>query len=132
MSGEMCNDNRFDIIAAAKADLLRNTNINTSKDEMAVLDHILFRMWQVGALTKYEAPQVRPGQFYKHFKGTKYRIVYVAKSAENGELVVVYQNLDDLTIWVRELEEFTDVLDIDKYPDANQIRRFELYEGDIK
>lgn len=47
---EVCTDNRFDIIAAYKRDLLDGTNIETSPDEMAVIDNILFRFWQMGWL----------------------------------------------------------------------------------
>lgn len=44
----------FKIIERAKADLLRKTNIDTSPSEMAVLDEILFRCWQMGWLDRYE------------------------------------------------------------------------------
>lgn len=47
---EVCNDNRFDLIAKYKQDLLDGTNIKTSPDEMAVIDNILFRFWQMGWL----------------------------------------------------------------------------------
>ena len=51
---EVCTDNRFEIIAKAKADLLESTNIETSEDEMACLDSFLLRCWQMGWLKKYE------------------------------------------------------------------------------
>ena len=51
---EMCGDNRFEIIEKAKNDILESTNINTSTDEMKVLDSFLFRCWQMGWLKKYE------------------------------------------------------------------------------
>lgn len=54
MSGGICGDNRFDIIERAKTDLLNSTNIDRSKDEMAVLDNFLFRCWQMGWLKQYE------------------------------------------------------------------------------
>lgn len=47
---EICTDNRFDLIAKYKQDLLNGTNIETSPDEMAVIDNILFRFWQMGWL----------------------------------------------------------------------------------
>lgn len=50
---ETCGDNRFEIINAAKKDLLESTNINTSPKEMEVIDHFLFRCWQMGWLDKY-------------------------------------------------------------------------------
>lgn len=50
---EICNDDRFEIIERAKADLLRCTNIDKSPEEMRVLDNILFRCWQMGWLGKH-------------------------------------------------------------------------------
>lgn len=46
--GEICSDNRFMIIDAAKKKLLEDTNISRSPDEMKVLDTFLFRCWQMG------------------------------------------------------------------------------------
>jgi len=54
---EVCTDNRFEIIAKAKADLLESTNIETSADEMVCLDSFLLRCWQMGWLKKYEEDQ---------------------------------------------------------------------------
>lgn len=51
---EICGDNRFKIIAKAKEDLIKSTNIETSPDEMNVLDNFLFRCWQMGWLDEYE------------------------------------------------------------------------------
>lgn len=50
----ICGDNRLEIIQKAKEDLIRSTNIESSPDEIAVLDNILFRTWQMGWLDKYE------------------------------------------------------------------------------
>lgn len=55
--GDRCGDNRFDIIKKAKAELLKSTNIETSEDEMKVLDNFLFRCWQMGWLERYEKPR---------------------------------------------------------------------------
>ena len=46
----ICTDNRFEIIAAYKKKLIEGTNIESSPDEMAVIDNILFRFWQMGWL----------------------------------------------------------------------------------
>lgn len=50
---DSCGDNRFEIIEAAKQDLLNSTNIMSSQAEMEVLDIFLFRCWQMGWLDKY-------------------------------------------------------------------------------
>jgi hypothetical protein len=50
---EICGDNRFEIIAKAKEDIISATNIEAAKDEMKCLDNFLFRCWQMGWLDKY-------------------------------------------------------------------------------
>lgn len=56
--GEICGDNRFELIEKYKTKLIEATNIETAKDEMAVIDSILFRFWQMGWLDKLEADVV--------------------------------------------------------------------------
>ena len=51
---ELCADNRFDLIEKYKKKLIEATNIETSTEEMNVLDSILFRFWQMGWLEKLE------------------------------------------------------------------------------
>lgn len=51
---DMCNDNRFELIEKYKKRLIEATNIETASDEMAVIDNILFRFWQMGWLDKLE------------------------------------------------------------------------------
>lgn len=52
MSGicDTCGDDRFELIATARAKLLDATNIESRPEEVAVLDSILFRCWQMGWL----------------------------------------------------------------------------------
>ena len=54
MNKEINSDNRFDIIEKAKKDIMNSTNIESSPDEMKVLDNMLFRCWQMGWLDKYD------------------------------------------------------------------------------
>lgn len=49
-----CDDNRFELIAKYKQELVEATNIESSPDEMSVIDNILFRFWQMGWLEKLE------------------------------------------------------------------------------
>lgn len=51
---DVCGDNRFEIIEKAKTALIESTNIETSEDEMKVIDNFLFRCWQMGWLDKYD------------------------------------------------------------------------------
>ncbi len=53
-TGEACGDNRFELIEKYKKKLVDSTNIETAKDEMAVIDNILFRFWQMGWLDVLE------------------------------------------------------------------------------
>ena len=51
--GDICGDNRFTIINRAKEDIINKTNIESSEDEMKVLESFLFRCWQMGWLDIY-------------------------------------------------------------------------------
>lgn len=51
---EANNDNRFALVEKYKQKLIEATNIETNKDEMAVIDNILFRLWQMGWLDLME------------------------------------------------------------------------------
>ena len=52
--------------------------------------------------------------YYKHFKGTPYRVLYNAIDSETLEELIVYASMYDSeeyptgTIWVRPLKEFTE------------------------
>ena len=50
----ICLDNRFELINKYKQELIEATNIETSPEEMAVIDSILFRFWQMRWLDKLE------------------------------------------------------------------------------
>lgn len=49
---DMCCDDRFELIGRAKDELFEATNINDSPEEVAVLDDILFRFYQMGWLDR--------------------------------------------------------------------------------
>ena len=63
---------------------------------------------------------------YEHFKGGKYKVILIARSSENIEEMVVYQQLYDSeefpigTFWSRSLSEF----DGDVKIDNKKIKRF--------
>lgn len=51
-----CGDYRFEVIAEAKRELLDQTNIESSPEEMAVIDNVLFRIWQMGWIPQMRMP----------------------------------------------------------------------------
>ena len=57
MCNTICEDNRFELIAKYKQQLIEATNIDSSPEEMIVIDDILFRFWQMGWLDILEAQQ---------------------------------------------------------------------------
>lgn len=50
----------------------------------------------------------KAGEVWKHFKGTRYRILAVGKHTESEEPMVVYQDADDseAPVWIRPLDMF--------------------------
>ena len=52
---DICTDNRLELIEKFKKELIESTNIETSPEEMRVIDNILFRFWQMGWLDKLDS-----------------------------------------------------------------------------
>ena len=71
------------------------------------------------------------GGIYKHFKWHVYKIIAVARDAEDLSEKIVYQSVNNLEdIWVRDKEEFLSLVDREKYPEVNQEFRFQLLENE--
>lgn len=60
---DLCTDGRFELIKKYKQKLIDSTNIETSQDEMTVIDSILFRFWQMGWLDRLEQPERKKGKW---------------------------------------------------------------------
>ncbi len=69
--------------------------------------------------------EVQIGKIYKHFKGHVYKVLNIAINSETLEKMVVYQSLEDDTVWVRPYELFNSLVDKEKYPKVMQTYRFE-------
>lgn len=63
---------------------------------------------------------IKPG-IYKHYKNKNYKVICEATHSETGEIVVVYQCLyGDNSIWVRPIEMFTEMVEVQ----GKQVPRF--------
>ena len=75
--------------------------------------------------------EIKIGKKYRHFKGKEYivlDIVYDSESNNDDEYkkVVVYQALyGDKLKWARAYDMFNSEVDHQKYPDVEQLYRFE-------
>lgn len=68
---------------------------------------------------------IKVGNIYRHFKGHIYKVINIAIDSETLKKVVVYQNVDNDEVWVRDYDMFNSLVDRDKYPDVEQEYRFE-------
>lgn len=91
-------DNRFEIIGKAKQDLLKSTNIDSSKDEMKVLDNFLFRCWQMGWLNQYNLTSNAEGEEILTCKKSKAMQLYshLLDLVENERMSEHYSKWCDL------------------------------------
>lgn len=69
-------------------------------------------------------------QIYRHFRGTYYQVLAVAKHTETEEMLVVYRSLyEPEKVFARPLEMFMGEVSQKPYPDTQKRYRFELVTG---
>ena len=61
---------------------------------------------------------------YRHFKGGLYRVLHIGQYADNLNECVIYENMNNHLIFVRERKEFESPVDKEKYPEEKQVERF--------
>ncbi len=69
--------------------------------------------------------ELKIGDLYRHFKGTLYRVIALARHTETDEELVVYQAAEGGTVYARPKAMFLSPIDKEKYPDVKATYRFE-------
>lgn len=69
--------------------------------------------------------QAIEGGLYRHFRGTNYRVLHLAKNASTGGDAVVYQDVSGGEVYVRDRAQFEEQVPLG----GKMIDRFTLAEG---
>jgi hypothetical protein len=65
---------------------------------------------------------------YKHYKGSEYQVLHLARHSETEEWLVVYkQCYGDEAVWVRPMSMFIEQVTVS---DGSRIPRFDLIKAD--
>lgn len=67
------------------------------------------------------------GQVYKHYKGTKVKVLCEAIHSESKEHLVIYMHLEDGIIWARPKHMFLENIVVD----GKEIERFQKINQEI-
>lgn len=67
------------------------------------------------------------GAVYKHYKGTKVKVLFEAINSESKEHMVVYMHLEDGVIWVRPKHMFLENIILD----GKEVERFQKIDQEI-
>lgn len=66
------------------------------------------------------------GSIFRHFKGDHYLLMDIAVHSETREKLVIYKALyEDCMVTARPIQMFLSRVDKEKYPEVEQIYRFE-------
>lgn len=72
---------------------------------------------------------VEIGKTYRHFKGHLVKVIAISEDTEYlDNYIVVYEHLENGSVWHRPYDMFISEIDHEKYPDVKQKYRFELVE----
>ncbi len=70
--------------------------------------------------------EIYAGRVYRHFKGKHYEVIAIATHTETEEPMVVYRALyGEGRVFVRPYDMFAGEVDREKYPQSEQLYRFE-------
>lgn len=74
--------------------------------------------------------KIKIGSIYKHFKGNEYKVIDIVNDCEsegnNIKKVVIYEAMyGNNERWARKYDDFSSLVDHEKYPEISQKYRFE-------
>ena len=96
---DYCDDNRFELIEKYKQKLIDETNIETAPDEMAVINDILFRFWQMGWLDKLEQPEQRWIPCSERLPDENQKVIVCLTDWQTGEQEIDVSCRRDYNMW---------------------------------
>ncbi len=67
------------------------------------------------------------GAVYRHYKGTRVKVLFEAIHSENKEHLVIYMHLEDGVIWARPKQMFLENIVLD----GKEIERFKKIDQEI-
>jgi len=91
-------------------------------EEQFALDKAYHALTKAGGSDMRELP--KPGELWRHFKGSVYQIVTVAVHTDSGERFVIYRS-NNGKLWARPLEMFLEEVPEGKENPTGQKYRFE-------
>ena len=66
--------------------------------------------------------EIKQGDKFRHFKGTVYQVIALAKHTESEETLVVYKDADG-NAWARPIEMFCSLVDSHSIPSRTRLSR---------
>ena len=108
-SKEQCCDDRFEIINETKQYIINATNIETSPEEMNVLDSICFRLWQLGLTKRNKDKLTELKNILEEYNVTPEILREVLLTGQ------MFRNQPTLSECIKEWEENYGVLQNDEY-----------------
>lgn len=131
-------ENRISELCMESDDIIQQLHIEESEEFKADVEleencdlALLARHFKTDNIsTEFDRPLPRKGEKYKHFKiGKIVTVIGISRHTETEEISVVYEC--DGHIWNRPIEMFMSEVDKEKYPNAEQKYRFELFESEV-
>lgn len=104
------------------ADIVDDRVLTDTNCDLALLEKCFLK----NDCEQYSGKAVSVGSTYKHFKGKTVKVLSVAKYSEDPTKMFVVYDCGDNGIYARPYDMFISEVDKEKYPDCEQMYRFEI------